>query len=72
MIDPVVYGIDSVFDRLNGIEGLLGVSIDAPLIINNESGQRLCENQIGKTYGSRGASCHTSNLKFLYAFAAYI
>lgn len=42
VIDPAVYGIDSVFDRLNGIEGLQGVSIDAPLIINNASGQRVC------------------------------
>lgn len=63
VIDPVVYGIDSVFDRLNGIKGLLGVSIDAPLIINNTSGQRVCENEISRAYGSRGASCHTSNTK---------
>jgi len=62
-IDSAVWGIDSIFERLNDIDGLQGVSIDAPLIINNESGQRACENQIGKMYGSRGASCHTSNLK---------
>jgi predicted RNase H-like nuclease len=61
VIESVVYGVDSVFDRLNAIDGLQGVSIDAPLIINNSSGQRVCEREIGRAYGSRGASCHTSN-----------
>lgn len=62
-VHPTVYGIAKVFDKLNGINGLRGVSIDAPLIINNETGQRTCETEIGKVYGSRGASCHTSNTK---------
>ena len=38
------------------------VAIDAPLIIGNQSGQRGCETAVGKRYGSREASCHTSNL----------
>lgn len=38
------------------------VAIDAPLIINNQTGQRCCETLIGERYGSRHASCHTSNL----------
>ncbi len=38
------------------------VAIDAPLIINNQTGQRLCENQVGRRYGSREASCHTTNM----------
>lgn len=63
MIESAVYGIDSVFGMLNSIDGLMGVSIDAPLIINNTSGQRLCEKEIGRAYGSKGASCHTSNTK---------
>jgi predicted RNase H-like nuclease len=41
---------------------LFGIAIDAPLIINNKSGQRECERLVSKEYGSRGASCHTSNL----------
>ena len=48
---------------MNGVNGLRGISIDAPLIINNADGQRSCENGVGKTYGSRGASCHTSNTR---------
>jgi len=42
-IDPAVYGIDSVLDILNTISRLQGVAIDAPLIINNASGMRICE-----------------------------
>lgn len=37
------------------------VAIDAPLIIENDSGQRLCETLVSRAYGSRHASCHTSN-----------
>src|SRR6185436_13077522 len=38
------------------------VAIDAPLIITNEAGQRRCETEVGRRYGKRDASCHTSNL----------
>ncbi len=38
------------------------VAIDAPLIITNTTGQRTCETVVGKRYGARNASCHTSNL----------
>jgi predicted RNase H-like nuclease len=38
------------------------VAIDAPLIISNKSGQRPCEKLIGKKYGARHGSAHTSNL----------
>lgn len=40
----------------------IGIAIDAPLIINNISGQRHCEILLSKEYGGRGAACHTSNL----------
>lgn len=39
------------------------VAIDAPLIVTNPDGQRRCETGIGKRYGARSASCHSSNLK---------
>ena len=42
---------------------LHGVAIDGPLIINNVSGQRQCETLVGREYGARKASCHTSNLE---------
>lgn len=37
------------------------VAIDAPLVIPNDTGQRACETLIGREYGARHASCHTSN-----------
>ena len=61
MIHPAVYGIDSVLDTLMGIAQLSGIAIDASLIINNKSGMRPCEKEIGSKYGARGAACHASN-----------
>lgn len=60
---PAIYGISEVLNILKNIESLAGIAIDAPLIIQNETGQRVCEKEIGVAYGSRKASCHTSNKK---------
>jgi predicted RNase H-like nuclease len=38
------------------------IAIDASLVVKNDIGQRLCETEIGKTFGQYHASCHTSNL----------
>lgn len=52
---------------------VVGVAIDAPLIINNQSGMRDCEKQIGRLYGSKGASCHTANLNlFPHALSVHL
>jgi len=37
------------------------VAVDAPLIVRNETGQRLCEKRVGQLYGYAHASAHTSN-----------
>ena len=58
-IDKLVVGIDAVFEKLR--PDLRGIAIDAPLIIENQKGQRACEKETGVAYGSKGASCHTSN-----------
>lgn len=47
------------------------IAIDAPLIIENTVGQRPCETAVGREYGNREASCHTSNLH-LYPGAASV
>lgn len=57
-----LYGIGSILDHLQKLPSLVGIAIDGPLLITNDSGQRKCETLIGKEYGSRKASCHTSNL----------
>ncbi|MUV13351.1 DUF429 domain-containing protein [Noviluteimonas gilva] len=58
-----LYGTQSVIEALDGIVDLQGVAIDGPLIIRNQIGQRECEREVGVFYGSRKASCHTSNLR---------
>ena len=67
--------ITEVYDSITSLNGIMdviesqgdigGVAIDAPLIIENHSGQRLCERALSKVYGSRKSSCHASN-KTLY------
>jgi len=57
-----LYSLQSVIGAVGDFPGSTGVAIDAPLIVRNQSGQRPCEREVGKAYGSRKASCHTSNL----------
>jgi hypothetical protein len=37
--------------------------IDAPLVVDNPSGQRLCETQVGRCYGRWKVSANTTNLQ---------
>mgnify|MGYP001817820956 FL=1 len=60
-VEPAVVGMSEVLARLGSREGLSGVAIDAPLIIRNQQGQRVCERDVSREYGSRGAGCHPSN-----------
>ena len=57
-----LYGAKSVIDSLAAINDLHGIAIDAPLIINNPTGQRPCERLLSSAYGARKAACHASNL----------
>lgn len=61
--------LDSIKDTIKNEKDVCGLSIDAPLIINNATGQRACERELSKEYGSRYASCHASNTT-LYPDAA--
>lgn len=57
-----LHSLRSVTDFIVGHESYeTVVAIDAPLIIENDSGQRHCETLVSRAYGSRHASCHTSN-----------
>jgi len=58
---PAIFGIKNVLSELKETNDLTGIAIDAPLIIKNKEGQRKCEKEIGVDYGSKQASCHTSN-----------
>jgi predicted RNase H-like nuclease len=37
------------------------VAVDAPLVVPNETGQRVAEKLIGRAFGAYGASAHTAN-----------
>jgi predicted RNase H-like nuclease len=37
--------------------------VDAPLVVRNEKGQRLCETQIGQRYGRWKVSANTTNVR---------
>lgn len=39
------------------------VAVDAPLIVTNESGQRVCERQVGQRYGRWQVSANTTNTR---------
>ena len=54
-VEPAVTGMSEVLAHLTAREGLSGVAIDAPLIIRNQQGQRVCERDVSREYGSRGA-----------------
>ncbi len=53
---------DKVTEVLFDHSDIFGIAVDAPLIINNRVGQRTCERCLGSDYGSKKASCHSSNL----------
>jgi predicted RNase H-like nuclease len=55
-------GLDAVLAQLPVDGGLRGVAIDAPLLINNKSGQRECERSLNRVYRPFWAGCHPANL----------
>ncbi|MBM4273718.1 MAG: DUF429 domain-containing protein [Deltaproteobacteria bacterium] len=52
----------NIINIINKIQLIMGIAIDAPLIVINLSGQRSCEIELSRKYGARGASCHATNL----------
>jgi predicted RNase H-like nuclease len=56
-----VVGLNQVQSLILENGPLRGVAIDAPLIIENETGARPCELALSNAYGSRWAGCHASN-----------
>lgn len=60
-LEPSIFGITPILNLVSSVDDLSGIAIDAPLIIENDFGQRDCEKALSRDYGSRKASCHTSN-----------
>ena len=70
MLDPAgdfaaadwTIGIDETMAWLDGhapADALL--SVDAPLVVNNEAGQRRCEKEVGQRYGRWQVSANSTN-----------
>lgn len=64
-LEPQMVGLNSIIDFLSTQNEINGIAIDAPLIINNEVGQRPCEASLNRDYRVKKAGCHPSN-KSLY------
>lgn len=72
-LDGGTLAIEALRDDLESIDAIIafatrqgdveGIAIDAPLIIDNATGQRSCEKALSRVYGARKASCHASNLR---------
>lgn len=54
-------GIQAILDAVPQ-DAPVVVSIDAPLILRNEKGQRCCENAVSRKFGGYHAGAHSSNL----------
>jgi predicted RNase H-like nuclease len=61
-VEPAVQSLERLEALIREEVGLVGVAIAAPLIINNEFGQRECERSLGSHYSRQKISCHSSNL----------
>ncbi|OVE81080.1 hypothetical protein BVY04_04160, partial [bacterium M21] len=57
-----LYGMDSILSALDAYPDLQGIAIDASLVINNQTGQRLAEREVSRDYGAKRAGCHATNL----------
>ena len=61
--EPALQGLDALLDFVHRHSGeTTVVAIDAPLIVQNERGQRPCEKEIGRRFGRFKASAHATNL----------
>jgi len=68
-INESLASLYAIKDTIKNEDNVQGLSIDAPLIINNATSQRPCELELSQEYASRYASCHASNTT-LYPNAA--
>jgi predicted RNase H-like nuclease len=57
-------GVPATLDWIEAVSDPAGtlLFVDASLIVENESGQRLCETQVGQRYGHLKVSANTTNL----------
>jgi predicted RNase H-like nuclease len=58
-------GLDAAVAWIEGAakDGPALLFVDAPLVVTNESGQRLCETEVGRRYGRWKVSANTTNTR---------
>jgi predicted RNase H-like nuclease len=57
-----VHSLAGVLQLIAGhLRGCMVAAVDASLIVPNETGQRACEQALGRVFGQQGACCHSSN-----------
>jgi len=59
---PSIAKWSDVLRLLCELDDVRGIAIDAPLILTNTSGQRICERDLNREFSSRFAGAHPSNL----------
>jgi predicted RNase H-like nuclease len=59
---PSIATWTDILNIVSELDDVRGIAIDAPLIIDNVSGQRNCERELNKEYGRRYAGAHPANL----------
>jgi predicted RNase H-like nuclease len=57
-----VVRLENVIRILEAASSLVGVAVDAPLIIDNHYGPRPCETELNDVYRSKWAGCYPANL----------
>jgi predicted RNase H-like nuclease len=67
VVDERILGADDeILDWVNDLASDAAVvAVDAPLLVPNETGRRLCESELSREYGSRWAATHSSNRQLL-------
>ena len=65
VVIPSIKTVSEILKCIKKAPHLKGLAIDASLIIPNQTGQRLCEQQLNNCYRSKKAGCHPTN-KTLY------
>lgn len=44
-------GVDETLTWISRFSGHVVMAVDAPLVVDNDSGQRVCERDVGRRYG---------------------
>ncbi|WP_095498257.1 DUF429 domain-containing protein [Paraferrimonas haliotis] len=61
-VEPALFSLEDVLRYVRSLPKVRGIAVDAPLVINNETGQRQCERAINRDYADRKTTATSANL----------